>query len=105
MATDVQPEAIDLMYWDTGVAMHEEYDRYSMQGLVQSTKPKGGGGTDPECVPRYMKKRQLKPECIIMLTDGCVSSWGEWDVPVLWVVVGNSDAVAPVGKTIHIRGV
>ena len=103
VATDVQPEAIDLMYWDTEVAVHEEYDRYSMQGLVQSTKPKGGGGTDPECVPRYMKKRQLKPECIIMLTDGCVSSWGEWDVPVLWVVVGNSGVVAPVGKTIHIR--
>ena len=105
VATDVQPEAIDLMYWDTKVAMHEEYDRYSMQNLVHSTKPKGGGGTDPECVPAFLKRKQLKPECIIMLTDGCVDSWGEWDVPVLWVVVGNSNAVAPVGKTIRIRGV
>jgi len=69
---------------------------------VQSTRPKGGGGTLVECVPAYMKNKQLKPECVIMLTDGCVSSWGVWDVPVLWVVAGNEGATAPVGKTIHV---
>lgn len=105
VANDVQPEAIDLMYWDTEVAGHEEYDRGNMQCLTQSTKPKGGGGTDPECVPAFLKEKRLKPECVIMLTDGYVSSWGEWEVPVLWVVVGNRDATAPVGKTIHINEV
>lgn len=99
---DVHPEAIDLLYWDSEVAGHEEYDAGSMDGLVQSTKPKGGGGTDPACVPKYIADKNLKPECVVMLTDGYVSSWGEWNVPVLWVVVGN-DTTAPVGKTLNVR--
>lgn len=99
---DVHPEAIDLLYWDSEVAGHEEYDAGSMDGLVQSTKPKGGGGTDPACVPKYIADKNLKPECVVMLTDGYVGSWGEWNVPVLWVVVGN-DTTAPVGKTLNVR--
>jgi len=102
IADDVHPEAIELLYWDTEVAGHETYDIGNMGSLVESTKPKGGGGTDPECVPVYMKNKQLKPECVIMLTDGYVGSWGVWDVPVLWVVAGNEGATAPVGKTIHV---
>jgi hypothetical protein len=40
-----------------------------------------------------------------MLTDGYVGSdWGnEWTAPLLWVIVGGNDDVAPNGKTIHIR--
>jgi hypothetical protein len=103
LADEVKPEAIDLLYWDTNVAGHEVYDRSNMGSLVDSTKPKGGGGTDPSCVTPYLKHKQIKPECIIMLTDGCIGSdWGTYDVPVLWVVVG-SDAVAPVGKTINVE--
>ena len=103
IAEDVQPEAIDLLYWDTEVAGHEIYNRGDLSALLQSTKPKGGGGTDAACVPQYMKDKHIKPECVVMLTDGYVSSWGEYDVPVLWVIVDNNDAEAPVGKTVHIE--
>lgn len=103
IASDVKPEAIDLLYWDTEVAGHEVYDIGNMDGLVRSTKPRGGGGTDPSCVTPYLKDKQIKPECIIMLTDGCIGDdWGQYDVPVLWVVVGN-DYVSPVGKTINVE--
>jgi predicted metal-dependent peptidase len=106
IADDVQPEAIDLLYWDTTVAGHETYNAGNMDMLVQSTKPKGGGGTDPSCVAPYMKDKHIKPECVVMLTDGaiCDNEWGEYDVPVLWVVVG-SDVASPVGKTINVREV
>jgi predicted metal-dependent peptidase len=105
IADDVSPEAIELLYWDTEVAGHETYDAGNRDALVASTKPKGGGGTDPSCVPKYIKDKDLKPECVVMLTDGCIGNWGEWEVPVLWVVVGNDGVTAPVGKTVNVKEV
>ena len=106
VADEVSPEKVDLLYWDGEVAGHEVYDSASIASIIDSTKPKGGGGTSPSCVSKYLKDKNIKPECVIMLTDGYVGSdWGtDWEVPVLWVVVGGNTAVAPNGKTIHIKG-
>ena len=104
VADEVHPEKLHLMYWDTVVAGHEEYDEGNMSSLVESTKPRGGGGTDPRCVMNYINNRNMKPECIVMLTDGEISDWGtEWAAPVLWVIINNKNITAPVGKTIHIE--
>lgn len=104
IAEEVHPEKVDLMYWDSEVAGHEEYATNDVSNIVSSTKPKGGGGTDPTCVMRYVKEKNIRPEAIIMLTDGHVGEWGnEWDSPLLWVVVRNKSTTAPVGKTIHIK--
>ena len=103
IAERVNPDKVDLIYWDARVAGHEVYNSGTLATLVDSTKPKGGGGTDPTCVPAYLDKHGIKPECVIMLTDGYVGSWGDWDVPILWAICGGNKAVAPVGKTIHIE--
>lgn len=105
IADEVHPEKVDLLYWDSEVAGHEEYDEATVANIVSSTKPKGGGGTSPSCVTDYIKSKGLKPECVVMLTDGYVGSdWGgEWPCQVLWCIVGGNDAIAPVGKTIHIK--
>jgi predicted metal-dependent peptidase len=105
IAEEVTPDKVDLLYWDGEVAAHEEYDSYSVGTLVDSTKPKGGGGTSPSCITRYLKDKNIKPECSIVLTDGYVGSdWGgNWDSPVLWVICGGNTAVSPVGQTIHIN--
>ena len=99
----VKPSKIRLMYWDTLVCKEEVYDEQSRENLVRSTKPAGGGGTDPECVPRYMAEHNIKPEAVVMLTDGYVGSWGQWTVPVVWCIQGNSSAKADVGVTLHIE--
>lgn len=109
IAEEVHPDKVDLIYWDAAVAAHEEYDTATLPNLVSSTKPMGGGGTDPRCMMEYLKEKQIKPECIIQLTDGFVPDWGnEWDAPIMWVISENrftSDRiVAPVGKTVHIKG-
>jgi predicted metal-dependent peptidase len=104
IAEEVHPEKVDLIYWDGAVAGHEEYDGNTVSNIVSSTKPKGGGGTDPTCVMRYLKENAIRPEAIIMLTDGYIGNWGdEWDAPILWTIVRNSKTYAPVGKTIHIK--
>jgi predicted metal-dependent peptidase len=105
IADEVRPERVDLLYWDSEVAGHEEYDEYSVANIVSSTKPRGGGGTSPSCVTAYLKDKAIKPECVIMLTDGYVGDdWGgDWPCPVLWTIVAGNSDVAPSGKTIHIN--
>ena len=104
IAEEVMPERVDLLYWDCEVAAHEMYEATNVADIVTSTKPAGGGGTSPSCVTRYLKDNAIKPECTIMLTDGYVGSdWGgQWDCPVLWVIVNGNTSVAPVGQTIHV---
>lgn len=103
IADKVHPDKVDLIYWDARVAGHEVYNSATLDTLVSSTKPKGGGGTDPRCVPAYLAQHGIKPECVVMLTDGYVGSWGDWDVPVLWAITGGNRVTAPVGKTVHIE--
>jgi predicted metal-dependent peptidase len=104
VAEAVRPEFLDLLYWDTRVVGHETYESGTLDTLVSSTKPKGGGGTDPVCVEKYLEANNIQPDCIIILTDGYVSSWGSaWNAPLLWVIAGNPGCMAPTGKTIHIN--
>ena len=104
IATEVHPEKVDLLYWDCEVAGHEEYDMATLPNIVSSTQPKGGGGTDPTCMIDYMQEKGIKPEAIIILTDGHIDRWGDnWNAPVLWTIVRNKKTYAPIGKTIHVR--
>lgn len=97
----VQPEGIDLLYWDTAVAGHEKYGRDEYEALMSSTKPAGGGGTDPECVPKYLEQHKMNPECVIMLTDGYVGSWGNWKHPVFWGITSKG-ITAKNGVSIYV---
>jgi predicted metal-dependent peptidase len=105
IAEEVKPSQVDLIYWDSHVAAHEEYTEGMVGDIVSSTKPRGGGGTSPSCISAYLKDKRIEPECVIILTDGYVGNdWGgEWTAPVLWAIVGDNDDVAPNGKTIHIK--
>ena len=102
LASQVQPEQIDLLYWDSAVARHETYDESNMDTMATSTKPMGGGGTNPDCVKRYMAQHNMEPEFVIMLTDGYVNNWPDFDCPVLWVIT-TKNITAPTGITIHLE--
>jgi len=98
----LRPEYVDLIYWDTQVAAHEVYTEATLDTLLQSTKPRGGGGTAPRCVSDYLFRQGIKPQCVVMFTDGYVGSdWGQWDVPVLWCITTET-IMAPSGKTVHV---
>jgi predicted metal-dependent peptidase len=106
---EVCPEFIDVLYWDTHVASRETYQGSELSNLVESTKPAGGGGTEPACVPKYMKKNHMKAECLLMLTDGFIpnqepSNW-EVGMPILWCVKGNNhfNETKVVGKVVHVE--
>lgn len=102
VASQAQPESIELIYWDSAVARHESYGEDALDTILTSTKPAGGGGTSPACVKRYLTEQRIEPEFIIMLTDGYVDSWPEFDCPTLWVIT-TKGVTAPSGITIHLN--
>lgn len=100
----VHPEQVRLLYWGHEVVGDESYKTDELYGLITSTKPMGGGGTDVNCVTQYMTAEGINPQACIVLTDGYLcGNWGEWSCPVLWTVIDNKSAVPTAGTAIHIK--
>lgn len=100
----VRPERVRLLYWDTSVRADEVYETDSLENILRSTKPAGGGGTCVLCVPKYMDENNIKPQAVVVLTDGYLgSSWGTWTVPVMWCILNNKKAKPTYGVAIHIE--
>lgn len=105
IARTVQPEQLDVLYWDTQVSGHDTFKRGDYEGILTRVKPVGGGGTSAACVPAYMLDKQMKPDCIIQITDGEVfGNWGTgYPAPLLWVIINNPKAQPPSGKVLHVE--
>lgn len=103
ISRDVCPERVHLLYWDTRIAQHETYERGDYENILHSTKPSGGGGTSVVCVPKYIKDKSIKPECVLVLTDGDLyDGWGEWEHPVFWGIT-SKNITAPMGVSVHVK--
>ena len=104
LAEQLSINKVHIVYWDGEVEAHEEYDATSFKDWQSNTKPVGGGGTTPECIPKYLHKHGINPDAVVVLTDGEVCGWGEWSCPVLWAIYNPRNRItSPVGKTIHIE--
>jgi predicted metal-dependent peptidase len=100
----VKPDVLHIIYWDTKVCHAERYETDQLENLLQTTKPKGGGGTDIRCVSKYMAEHGIDPQAVVVLTDGYLGGvWGSWTSPVLWCVLDNKSANPSVGQTVHIN--
>lgn len=103
----VNPDRVDVLYWDTAVAGHETYTGNDKRDIVHKTKARGGGGTDPDCLPPYVESKGLKPDAFIVLTDGYFRSnpavWAPIkDKPILWCVIGSRHAEIPCGQIVNV---
>jgi len=105
---DVAPDRVDILYWDTKVDGHETYTN-DLKSIVSKTKPRGGGGTDPDCIPEFMIENKLKPDALVVLSDGYMHSnppgWARVTAPILWCIIGNADYVPPKGQVVNIKEV
>ena len=109
---DVTPDKVHLLYWDTRMAAHEQYDESNYDTLLDITKPRGGGGTDPVCVVEYVENNIIQDsnvECVLFLTDAYVGGlledvWGQLEYPIMWAVCpGGYQSFNPrVGQVIHL---
>lgn len=105
MCKVVSPQKVHVMYWDTSVCAHEVYEQDRVLEIASSTKPSGGGGTDPTCVAQYMRSNNVTAQVMIMLTDGYIGNvtQADWQgmPPTVWMVDG-SRSVNVVGKVIYL---
>ena len=99
----VKPDWVRMLYWDTKVVGDEKYTQDQLDDFARTTKPRGGGGTDVECIPPYLTERNIQPQATIIITDGHLyNGWGSWNCPVLWVVIDNEAAKPSVGTVVHV---
>lgn len=95
------PSSIRVLWWDTMVHGEQVFtENYDAIGSM--LKPMGGGGTHVGCVSSYLIKEDIRPEAVIIFTDGHVEQPIEWrhDAPTLWVVTDNNNVKLPSG---HIK--
>jgi predicted metal-dependent peptidase len=97
----VNPQMVDVIYWDAEVAAHEVYEGERVKDIANVTKPKGGGGTDARAMFDFMGKRGIKPEAVIMFTDGFTPWPRTLPCPVLWCI-STKGLKAPVGETLYV---
>jgi predicted metal-dependent peptidase len=103
----LKPKCVHILYWGYTVVRHEKYGDHDtpIEHMAQSTNPRGGGGTIPSCIPKYMKDNNITPACAVVLTDGEFygGDCGQWDMPVLWMITNNRSPAPAVGKTLRIE--
>tara|TARA_Y100001963_G_scaffold32934_1_gene45733 strand:- start:46 stop:471 length:426 start_codon:yes stop_codon:yes gene_type:complete len=96
-------DEIHVIDWDGKAVYRGCYTSDQIKDAPPIKEVVGGGGTNPVCVSDYLDKHNIKPDCIVVLTDGEVyGSWGNWKAPVLWAIANTRKITAPVGKTINI---
>jgi hypothetical protein len=104
ICTTVKPDKLRLLYWGHRVVGDESYAPHELDTLVKSTRVKGGGGTDVNCVTDYMQTHKIKPQATVVLTDGYLcGDWGTWDCPVLWCILDNKQDTPDVGNVVRIQ--
>lgn len=97
----VSPQMVDVIYWDARVAAHEVYEGERVRDIANVTKPKGGGGTDARAMFDFMDKRGIKPDAVIMFTDGYTPWPKTLPCPVLWCI-STKGLRAPVGESLYV---
>jgi predicted metal-dependent peptidase len=106
---DSSPERVDVIYWDAEVAGHEVYTGKDQASIVHRTSPKGGGGTDPDVVPAFMKKERINPDALVILSDGYMhsnpSAWAGLKCPSLWCIMGSDSYKVPHGQRVNLKEV
>lgn len=86
ICTATNPERVRVLWWDTKVT-GEQLFTGNYDSIHSMLKPIGGGGTNPDCIPKYLSSENITAEAIIVFTDGHFSKTPEWNtsIPSLWI--------------------
>ena len=96
---NVSPELLHLIECDATIQSHKVFDQGSLDQLGAITELHGGGGTDMREIFKYVQKNNLKPEAIIVLTDGYTPFPETIEHPTLWAIT-TKGLSAPIGTSL-----
>jgi predicted metal-dependent peptidase len=89
---------IHVACFDTEVYNAKQYNSDNLED-INDYDLAGGGGTDFDCIFRYLKDSELEPKKLVVFTDGYpCGSWGDPNYcDTVWIIHGNSDPEVPFG--------
>ena len=97
---DVRPKTVLVIGCDAAVSQVEELSNLDELGSLRKRGVKGGGGTDFRPPFDYLRKKGLRPETAVYLTDMLGPFPEDPGYPVLWAA--TTDIVGPFGDTVKI---
>lgn len=98
---NVRPEALHILDVDTDVAKHRVFAQDELHKVALIDRLHGGGGTDMRAIFDYVDKHNLKPEAVVVLTDGYTPFPTSTTHKSLWAITSQG-ITSPVGSSIHV---
>ena len=89
---------IHVVTFDTDCYNPAQYDSDNLDSMIDY-EVKGGGGTDFDCIFKYLKDEEIVPRRLIVFTDGYpFGSWGDAEYcDTTWILHGTTTIVPPWG--------
>ena len=90
---------IHVITFDTRAYNPAQYDSDNLDDICDY-EVKGGGGTDFDCIFKYLKDNEIEPKRLVVFTDGYpCGSWGDENyADTVWILHGTTTIVPPWGQ-------
>lgn len=90
---------IHVVTFDTDTYNPAQYDSDNLDSICDY-EVTGGGGTDFDCIFRYLKDNEIEPKRLVVFTDGYpFGSWGDENyTDTVWILHGTTSIVPPWGQ-------
>ena len=89
---------IHVITFDTDAYNPAQYDSDNLDDICDY-EVAGGGGTDFDCIFKYLKDNEIEPKRLVVFTDGFpFGSWGDPDyTDTVWILHGTTTIEPPWG--------
>jgi predicted metal-dependent peptidase len=89
---------VHVFCFDTDTYNPQDFSSENMES-IDEYQPMGGGGTDFDCIFKYLKDNAIDPKRLIVFTDGYpCGSWGDPDYcDTTWIIHGDPNPNPPFG--------
>ena len=89
---------VHVFCFDTDTYNPQDFNSENMDN-IDEYEPQGGGGTDFDCIFKYLKENAIDPKRLIVFTDGYPNgSWGDPDYcDTTWIIHGDKNPNPPFG--------
>lgn len=90
---------IHVVCFDTQIYNPQDFNSENVD-TIDSYVPEGGGGTDFDCIFKYLKQNAIEPKRLVVFTDGYpCGSWGDENYcDTTWIIHGTTSITPPWGS-------